>query len=589
MSGGTAAGERARTGLIAAALAAAVAIAYFPARLAGFVNLDDQQYVYANPHVLHGLSWDGVVHAFSSFDAANWHPLTWLSLMVDVQLAGADPRWLHVTNVLFHAVNTVLLFAVLKRATGATWRSAAVAALFGLHPLHVESVAWISERKDVLSTAFLFLALGAYVEYARRRTRTWYAVAFVALALGLLAKPMLVTAPFLLLLLDAWPLGRWQTDEPGARAGARPPPAFDADRTFAGARTAALVREKLPFFALAAASCVVTYIAQARGGATATLVHVPMSQRIANALVAYTAYLRRAVWPSGLAAIYPHPYLVSDGPPWWSICGAALLLASVTAVVLWQLRRRPYLAWGWFFYIGTLVPVIGLVQVGSQAMADRYTYVSLVGPFVALAWGAAELAGRFERGRVLAAAMAAIAFPLLTASTFHQVGFWSDAEALHRRSLAVTSRNWQAWLGLADALSDAGRLDEALDAGQQALRILPRPEVWNSLGVTHGRRGEHELAIRHFREALRLAPDLAPAWYNLGTAYGALGQHDQAAACFREAVRLTPGDARAWANLGIASLLLGDVSGAMECYRQLLQLEPDRAMALRQQIAAAGG
>jgi protein O-mannosyl-transferase len=385
---------------------------------------------------------------------------------------------------------------------------------------------------------------------------------------------MLVTVPFLLLLLDAWPLGRMKAGR-GASAASLAAP---------------LVREKLPLLALAAVSSAVTYLAQARGGATVALIHVPLSQRLGNALVAYVVYLRRAVWPSDLASFYPHPSIVADGVSPWAVAGSALLLAAVTAIVLWQRRSRPYLAWGWCWYLGSLLPVIGIVQVGSQAMADRYTYVPLIGPFVALVWGVADALARARQRRLVAGALAAAAAVLLTAATIHQVGFWKDAETLHRRSLAVTDRNWQAWLGLADALSDQGRLDEALDAGEQALRILPRlPQGWDSLGVTHGRRGNHAVAIRHFREALRLDPGLASAWYNLGTAYGSLGQHGEAASCFREAVRLRPDDPRAWANLGIASLALGDRAGAMESYQQLLRLEPRRAEDLRNRIAAGGG
>ncbi len=563
--------RRAALGL-SALLLLLVAVIYAQVRTFTFVNLDDQQYVTANPMVLRGLGWDGVAWAFADFHAANWHPLTWLSHMADVTSFGLDAGSHHLVNVALHALNAVLLLAFLARATGATWRSAIVAALFAVHPLHVESVAWVSERKDVLSGLCFFLALHAWVSYARRPHVTRYLAVAGLLALGLLAKPMLVTLPFVLLLLDVWPLGRLRLED-GARLGRR---------------AARLVAEKIPLVAIAAAAAIVTWIAQGAGETSAVLETVPLGSRVANALVSYVLYLLRTLWPARLAAFYPHPVLAGGEIPAWEIAAALVVLGAITAAAVRERSRRPTLLWGWLWFLGTLVPVIGIVQVGEQGLADRYTYLPLVGVFVAVTWGGAELLERVRAPRAAAWVAAALPVVLLTGAAFRQAATWRDSLSLHRRALDVTERNWVAWNGLGDALSDAGRPDQGIAAYREALRIRPRlASAWNGLGAAQGSLGAPAEAIPPLEEALRIRPRYADAWYNLGTAYGTLGQHARAAECFRAAVRIRPDDARAWQNLGIASALARDRRGAAESLEALRRIDPSRARALRAVVDSA--
>jgi hypothetical protein len=383
---GTAADANVRQDIvICMALAAAVAAAYAPLWDAGFAGLDDHLYVSGNPHVQQGLTREGVAWALGSTKASNWHPLTWLSLMLDCQLFGAGAGSHHLVNVGFHVANSVLLFLVLRRMTGRRWPSALVVALFALHPLHVESVAWVAERKDVLSTLFWILTMGAYVRYARRPGVLRYLPVFAFLLLGLMAKPMLVTLPFVLLLLDYWPLGRLARAEAGA-TGLAPSGEVAGGRR---AKVWRLVLEKVPLLVLAAASCVVTFAVQRHGEAVMPLERLALPARMANAAVSCVAYLGKMVWPQGLTVLYPYP---ADRPA-WEVAAAAAFLLAVTAAAAALVRRRPYLAVGWFWYLGTLVPVIGLVQVGEQPMADRYTYVPLIGTFIMVAWAAGDLAG----------------------------------------------------------------------------------------------------------------------------------------------------------------------------------------------------
>ncbi len=566
--------HRRRTLAIGLALVLAIGAIYGQVRHHSFVNIDDQAYVYENPYVLQGMSWMGLQHACTSFVAANWHPLTWLSHMVDVDLFGLDAGLHHLVNVLIHLVNTLLLFLVLLRITGASWRSAMVAALFAVHPLHVESVAWVSERKDVLSGFFFLLTLAAYGEYVRRRTGGRYLAVIALFALGLLAKPMLVTLPFVLLLLDAWPLRRLASEPPA--------PGLLAPRL------RALLWEKLPLFALAAAASILTYLAQRHGGAEVRLEAIPLGSRLANAVVSYGAYLTQTVWPAGLASFYPHPAFLGEAASPWRVATAAFALATISFVV-WRARRdRPYLAVGWLWFLGMLLPVIGIVQVGVQARADRYTYLPLIGLFVGAVWGGGDIIGSSPRRRGVAAAGATLAVLALGVASWRQVQYWRDSITLHAHALRVTEHNWAAWVGLADAYSERGRIQEAIAADQEAIRIRPGlSEAWNGMGASYGRLGQHEEAIHCFSEAVRIEPGYGEAWYNLGTAYGLLARHEEAAVCFRKAVRLRPEDVRAWANLALASQILGDTSQAIESYRQLQRLDPRRAEDLRRQLGWA--
>jgi hypothetical protein len=426
-----------RAVVLALLLAAATAALLWPAGGFAFLNYDDNQYLTLNPRVTPGLTLDGAAWAFTSVGYAfNWHPLTWLSHMADVSLFGLDPRGHHLVNVLLHAANAALLFALLRALTGALWAPALVAALFAAHPLHVESVAWVSERKDLLSTLLGLATLAAYLRHLRRPGRWSLLPALAAFVLGLLAKPMLVGLPLLMLVLDFWPLGRLR-----------------------GPRARRLL-EKLPFLALAAAAAGVTYVAQLRGGALKGLQEVGLPVRAANALVAYVWYAAKALWPAGLTIFYPYPDPAGEGF-WWRALAAALGLGLVTAAALRLARRAPYVLAGWLWYVATLLPVVGLVQAGLQAVADRYTYLPLAGLFLAAAWGGAAAAPRRRRAAALAPVACALALAAFAGAARAQLGVWRDSVALFEHALAVTQDNFVAELNLSAALREQGRVAEA--------------------------------------------------------------------------------------------------------------------------------
>ncbi|MBM4017083.1 MAG: tetratricopeptide repeat protein [Planctomycetes bacterium] len=584
---------------IAVLLVMAVAAAFWPLGGYAFVDYDDPGYVYENLHVQAGLSWSGVAWAFTATHQANWHPLTWLSHMLDCQLFGLWAGGHHLVNVALHAANSVLIFLVLRRMTARQWPSAVVAALFALHPLHVESVAWVAERKDVLSTFLGLLALLSYAWYAARPSVGRYLPVFVLLALGLMAKPMLVTLPFVMLLLDWWPLGRLTAVQ------------SDGCVPRLASRFLRVVLEKAPLFVLAAASSMVTFIAQERGGAVVSTDFCTPSLRAVNVLVAYAVYLGKAMWPTHLAVFYP--YLVQR--PLWQPVAAGVLLAAITAGVILAARRRPYLAVGWFWYLGTLVPVIGLVQVGKQAMADRYTYAPLVGLFLAAVWGLADvLAGWRHRLRVLAPLAAAVLAACMML-TVRQVRFWSDTEALFRHAIDVVPASAIAHCNLGTALMAQGRLDEAVFHLREAVRILPGYSMaHDSLGVALTEQGQWDEAMRcfrtairleperalprsnlagallhlgrpaeaiqHLREAVRLDPDLPDAHYNLAVASVAEGRPQEAIAHAREALRLKPGWAAPYSTWGVALMAEGRLEEAAAQFRTALGLKPDFAEAL---------
>ena len=473
----------------------------------GFVNYDDPSYVSANSQVARGLSLDGFAWAFSSGHMSSWSPLTWLSHMLDVQLFGLDPGAHHMVSVALHAATSVLLFLVLSRMTGDRWRSAFVAALFALHPLRVESVAWVSARKDVLSGLFFVLSLGAWTRWVERPRASAYLLALGLFALGLLAKPMLVTLPFVLLLLDVWPL----------RRGAR------------GVR--ALVSEKLPFFVLAAASSLVTYAVQESGGAVRTFDAVPLGVRLANLPVSYATYLVKTIWPTELTVFHPLPPM----QPAWRVAGSLLLLGAISVAALRDVRRRPALAVGWLWFIGMLVPVSGLVQVGGQAWAERYSYLPSIGLGVAAAWSVPSLAPR-ALWPVRALAVGALSVAALL--SFRQVGVWRDSISLWTHALAVSPENYLAQSKLATLAIAAGRPDEAIARLELALHTNPAHAASHvTLAAALEQVGRADEARAHLERALELEPAFAIAHFNLANLLLDQARASDAEAHYRAALR----------------------------------------------------
>ena len=545
---------RRRTWVVVLAVAALAALPYLTdGGLRTFVFVDDALNVLENEHVLPGLTAAGARWAFTEFHGANWHPLTWLSHMADVSLFGLEARGHHLTSLTLHALAAGLLFLALFRLTGALWRSALAAALFGSHPLRVESVAWIAERKDVLSGVFFMLVLLAWERYARRRGAGRYALVALLLALGLMAKPMLVTAPFVLLLLDLWPLGRWRPGQSASRLGA-------------------LVAEKLPLLLLSLASGVVTFLAQRAGEAVQGLEAYTLSVRLSNALVSCVAYLGMTLWPARLAFHYPHPVVVVAGK-----AAAALAVLGLLTWVAWRVRRRaPWWGTGWLWFLGMLVPVIGIVQVGEQAMADRYTYLPGIGLAVALVWGAAGAArGRGVRPAAVATLAGAVLGALLVASAL-QAGRWRDAETLFRHTLAVTEGNWMTHNNLAVLLAREKRREEALRHYREGLLIQPYyADGHYNLGLLLAELGRTAEAIGEFREATRLDPRHAKALAHLGIALGRLGRWEEAVARQREALRVQPDFPEARNSLGLALVELGLPAEAEAEYREALRLRDE--------------
>lgn len=509
--------------LIYLALLLATFTVYFQVRHFAFVNYDDPDFTTGNVHVQQGLAVDGLKWALTSRVNDNWFPVTWLSHMLDYQLFGADSGWHHLHNVLLHALAAIVLCIFLKRATAMRWRSALVAFLFALHPLHVESVAWVAERKDVLSACFWFLTLWLYVWYSQRRSIGRYLAVFCGLCLGLLAKPMVVTLPCVLLLLDYWPLARFRL--PWRRAFA----------------------EKLPLLIPVVADAAITYLAQQHG-----MTAPPLANRLANAVLSYAVYILKMFWPWPLAVIYPYPRAFTLLPA----IAAALLLAAITAAVIAMRRRAPYLVTGWGWFLGTLVPVIGLVQVGDQSRADRYMYIPMVGLLIMLIWGGAEILGRLHCEK-LAIPLAALACLACAALTWVQVGYWRNSETLFRHALAVTDDNWVANDNLGLYLVDAGRYSEAIPYLETAVRIDPNNfNANNDLGIGLARSGRLPEAIAQFQTTVRLAPDAPMPHNNLGTALLNTGDVAGATAEFQSALRLDPTNDNIRQNLARAQSIL---------------------------------
>jgi len=552
-------------GLVAGLLGLTLAV-YLQTGSHDFVRFDDPSYLTENPHVLAGWTLDGAKWAFTTGHMANWHPLTWLSHMLDVELFGMDAGRHHLAGAALHGLNTVLLFLVLHAATGSRWRSGLVAALFSAHPLHVESVAWAAERKDLLCALFWLLSTGAYIAWSRTRRRSWYVAAAAFLALALLAKPMAVTAPLTFLLLDYWPLRRLA-----------PPAGIGETAQCLPLRT--LLAEKAPFFLLSAASSLATVVAQRGGGAVRDFEPYPLGVRLANAALSYAGYLRKTALPFDLSVYYPHPWDVRGSLPWPAVAWSTLLLAVVTTAAIRYARRFPPLFAGWAWYVLTLTPVIGIVQVGDQAMADRYTYVPLVGVFIILAWGGEGLFRKWEKVPRAIPAAAAAAVVVAAAILAHgQAGYWKDSPTLFRRALAVTTGNWVIHYNLGCGLQAQGNHAEAVAHFRETLKVRPtEPSALNNLGFSLSRLGDPSGAVAAYRRAVEVKPDYVEARTNLGNALLRQGSTKEAIAQFRQALAVRPGDGIARLALATALAQAGPEPEAETEFLELLRREPENA------------
>ncbi|MES0397510.1 MAG: tetratricopeptide repeat protein [Syntrophobacteria bacterium] len=551
-------------------LITAVLLVYWQVGDHEFINYDDNAYITDNAQVQKGLTSEGIIWAFTTSHTGNWHPLTWISHMLDCELYGLNPKGHHLTNVLFHTANAILLFVVLRWMTGAIWRSGLVAALFALHPLHVESVAWAAERKDVLSTFFWMLTMVAYVHYVNRPGGKRYLLVLITFSLGLMAKPMLVTLPFVLLLLDYWPLNRFK---PRAVTGSveDQPLGF---RSSGDDKSPILkaVMEKTPLFLMSLFSCVVTVMAQQEAGAISTLEIVPFKLRIANGLVSVVAYMGKMIWPQDLAVFYPHP--VSDLQIWKPVV-AGLFLLILSTVALWVAQRCRYVLVGWLWYLGTLVPVIGLVQVGEQAMADRYTYVPLIGLFIVVVWGFADLVKGWRSRRWVVSVSAAVMVLALMAGSWLQVTHWKNSVRLFKHALDATSNNYVAHYTLGNALALQGNLTGSVSHYNKALQIHPNfAEAHNNLGNALALQGNLTGAISHYNKALQINPDHAEAHRNLAVGLDRQGRHQEAIQHYAEVLRISPHDAQSHNNLGVALAEQGRLKEAVAHFTEALRIDP---------------
>jgi Tfp pilus assembly protein PilF len=560
--------NRAVAWLIGAALAVATVALYWQVGGHDFTNVDDRLYVSENEYVLAGLTWRGIVWAFTNNLTGNWHPLTWLSLMLDCQLFENRAAACHLTNMALHVANTLLLFTVLRQMTRALWPSALVAALFAVHPVHVESVAWVSERKDVLSTLFWLLTMWAYARYAARRSVSRYAWVLLFFALGLMSKSMLVTLPFVLLLLDFWPLGRFGFEQLSRGEGRR--------------AAVGLIFEKLPLFFVTVVSSAVAFYFQRGAGAVLSVELLGPGARMAHAAVTYFKYLGKMIWPTALQVHYRHHGV----PPAWQTSLAVLVLVGVLVAAVWLRKRYPYLLVGWLWYVGTLVPVIGLVQIGAQSMADRYTYVPSIGVCVMLAWGAWELGARVRGRAWVLAASAAVVLAALSIQSYRQIGHWRNSFTLHGHAVEVAPDNYHAHMGLGMALDTAGRLDEAIEHYGAVLETVPGNSVARlHMARAFERQARPDRAIEVYRAGLEFDPDhdglrggLARALNNLGTkTLKAGGDANAAMAYFEQAIEVRPDYIHARMNLANQHFKSAAFDAAAEHCRKALELDPNHS------------
>lgn len=538
-------GDSTEKPLVVAALLLLVAGIYWPVGSHSFIVMDDPMYVYENRVIREGLSADGVVWAFTAFHAGNWHPITWLSHMLDVELFGLSPGPHHLMNVLFHAMNTVLLFLLLDGMTRASWRSAFVAALFAVHPLHVESVAWVAQRKDVLSTFFMLLALHSYRRYVQSPGSRKYLPVALFFALGLMSKPVLVTFPVLLLLLDVWPLDRISRE-----------------------RVVRLLAEKAPLVLMSVAVCVVTFMSQSEDGAMVSLVRLPFTDRVVNMFCSYSAYLWNTAWPASLSVYYPNLALIGVKTPWWKLLLSLSVVASTSFFAVRAIPAKPFFAVGWFWYLVALLPMSGLIQVGNQAMADRYTYIPMIGVFVMAAWAVPELSGMRLARIASRGALVAILVALALVSRA-QAEQWKDSVTLFSQATRNTDRNWFAWNNLGNAYAKLGDYGRAVESYKKALRANPR---WSPAARNLGwdpRHVKSNLEIEENEKILRANPSDAVAWCDLGIALGTIGRTTDAVKALEKSVEIRPDYVDAWYNLAIAYSSTGRL-GDMQTARATL-------------------
>ncbi len=557
-------------------LAAAVLACYNPVAKNHFLRFDDDRYIFDNPHVKAGLTRDAVKWAFTTYEEANWHPLTWLSHALDCQLFGLNAAGHHYVNVLLHTVNAVLLFLLLQYATGLRWRSLMVAALFALHPINVESVAWAAERKNVLSMLFFLLALYAYSWYARRPGVSRYLTIAGLFVLSLLSKPQVVTFPCLLLLWDYWPLFRWPTAAADGvtQHDVKQHALKQAGPAWPTQSPARLLLEKVPLFLLSAASAAITVKAQKAGGAVKKLTEFGLDLRIETALISYARYVGKMFWPSKLAGLYPHPTTLY---PAWPMIATTVALLLVTTFVLLQSSRQRYLAVGWLWFLGSLVPMIGLVQVGLQSMADRYAYIPFIGLFLMVVWSVADWAEKRRISKLWLAVPALCSLLALGIVTQRQIGYWYDTTTFWRHTLAVTNQNYVAEGNLGEALFSEGKDYEGAEHFRNALAVKPDGLVANlDLGVYEDRRGNFPAAIQHYQVVIDHAGDVgmrATAYGSLGFVYREMGETAKAKQCFETSARLDDSRARARIGLGLVAQDVGDLEEAIRQYSLAASLQ----------------
>ena len=576
--------------LIAFILVLLILLVYWQVKDFNFAGYDDELYITENLHVQSSLTCENIKWAFTTFKAGNWHPLTWLSHMLDIELYGLNPMGHHWTNLQFHIANTLLLFFILFKMTGALWRSAFVAALFALHPLHVESVAWVAERKDVLSTFFGMLTISAYIMYVKKRNLFRYSLVFIFLSLGLMAKPMLVTMPFVLLLLDFWPLERLKYYSPD-----------QSSKLFS------LIYEKIPLFIPVTISSILTILAQKKVGALYSFEALSVKTRIANAFVSYTDYIIKTVWPQNLSIFYPHPFGMLS---LWYVFLVALAIAVISFFSIRSFKQHPYVAVGWFWYLGTLVPVIGLIQVGAQGMADRYTYIPLTGLFIIAAWGMPDLLKKWHYNRIILVIFSTIIIFAFSTRSYFQIRHWENSTAVFKNAVTVTNKNWLAYNNLGLALMRKGKLNDAVLNYKKALQIRPdyltaldniglalyrlekfeeaynyymealkidpkHAGVHNNIANVLTALGKLEEAIKHYKKAILIDPEFAEVHYNIANVLVTQGKLEKAEFQFKETIKKDFKHSNAHCNLGCILLKQKEYKEALSHFAQVIKIKPD--------------